>query len=484
MVSDYTIKSRIYDINISKTVLLMISVSLAVFAWSFSAGAVNISLPVISQYMDISTYMASWIVIIHLLVLTSFLLIFGRLGDVIGLKKVFLSGLIVFTLSSYLCGLSLELVPLLIFRGLQGLGSAMLLSMTPALVSHHLKPESQAKGFAAISASTTLALAAGYGIGGIALVYLDWNWIFFLTVPLGVLAGLAGYYYIPSDKPSVKKMDFDLMGAFFTMVTLIILILSVYCAKDWGLTSPWFIGGLLFFIILLIALIRWESREKNPIFNLEIIKNLKVFVPLLVAFLMTMVFMGTVFLIPFYLNNVMKYDSSFSGMLILIPTMLVMVASPISGVITDKYGSRIPTIIACVLLLTFLSCFILMNKPSGILIILIVLSFRFLSEGFFAPANNKQAMGNGQIQKGTLSSLLNTAKYLGIIIGVVVFDAIFESTIILNTTNLVDMPDIGAFHLAAPTHILLSGFHNAFLFGLIITAVVLMLVFKSSIWKN
>ncbi|MDZ4172767.1 MAG: MFS transporter [Methanobacteriaceae archaeon] len=485
MVSGYGIKSKIDNISINKTVLIVLSVSMAVFVWSFSAGIVNIALPTISQYMDISTYLVSWVVIVHLLILTSFMLIFGRLGDIIGLKKVFLTGIFLFTVSSYLCGISLDFIQLLLFRGLQGLGSAMLLSISPALISKHLNANFQAKGFAALSASTAIALAAGYGVGGLTIQYFDWNWIFLIVVPLGIIAFVLNFFFIPPDKYEEKKLDFDLVGAFLILIVMVILILSIYAAKDLGLTSKWFIGGLCFDFILFSGLIHWENKQKYPIFDLDLLKDIKLLLPLLATFLITLVLMGTIFLVPFYLDLIMGYSTAFSGMLILIPTLLVLIAGPLSGVITDKFGSKIPTVISCILLMISLGFFILIDQNVGIIFILLALSARFLSEGFFAPANNKQIMKNGYKGNiGSISSLMNTSKYMGVILGVVVFSAIFESTIIQQTNNLADMPVTGALHLAAPISVLLNGFQNTFLFGLIISLSVLFMVLISRQWEG
>jgi MFS family permease len=118
----------------NKTLIAFI-MSFGVFIWSFSAGIVTIALPTISQYLDINTSLVSWVVVAHLLVLTSFLLIFGKIGDYIGYKKVFLGGLFLFTVGSYFSGISLSIEQLFISRILQGVGSAMLLSMTPAIIS-------------------------------------------------------------------------------------------------------------------------------------------------------------------------------------------------------------------------------------------------------------------------------------------------------------------------------------------------------------
>ncbi|MGZ7160801.1 MAG: MFS transporter, partial [Methanobacterium sp.] len=147
--------------------IITLVLALGMFLWSFSAGIVNISLPIISQYLDISTNLVSLVVIMHLIVLSSFLLIFGRVGDIIGHKNVFLSGIFIFTVFSYFCFISLDIFQLILYRVFLGLGSAMILSMVPAIISTIFPHGERGRVFGYISLTTTLGLASGYGIGGV-----------------------------------------------------------------------------------------------------------------------------------------------------------------------------------------------------------------------------------------------------------------------------------------------------------------------------
>jgi DHA2 family metal-tetracycline-proton antiporter-like MFS transporter len=471
------------------TILLILAVSMAVFSWSFSAGTVTIGLPLMSQYLDISTSMASWIVVIHLLILTSFLLIFGRLGDILGAKKIFLTGVFVFTMGSYLSGVSIEFYQLLLSRALQGLGSAMLLSLAPAIISQHVNQNSQAKAFAAISVATTIALAFGYGIGGYAITYLDWNFIFLITVPMGIISFFMGYFFIPQDSIKSQKnylrSEFDIVGAFLVLIFLISFILSIYGIQNTGLISLNFIMHILISLALFIILFKWESNQKKPILDIKLLKNPSLFFPILVAFMMTFVLMGTIFIVPFYLDLIMGYDPSFAGMLILVPALLVLFVGPFSGYITDRFGSKTPTLVSTILLLFSLLVFVFADEQIGFLLIVLALAGRSVSEGLFSPSNNKQIMKHGEIhQKGSVSSLLNTSKYMGIIMGVVIFGAVFEGVIIRKTSNLAGVPLNGAVHFTAPMPILLNAFQETFLMGALISFFSIILVLFFYVWED
>jgi DHA2 family metal-tetracycline-proton antiporter-like MFS transporter len=173
--------------RISNANLVNLTVIFAMFLWSFSAGVVNISLPTIAQFLDISTAQASWVIIGHMLVLVSTLLFFARLSDYIGHKTIFMWGLLIFIISSYLCGLSLDIYLLIFYRLTMGLGSAMLLSVSPAIISTVSTFDVRGRAFGYISLATTLGLSVGYLVGGFITENLGWNYVFFLSVPLGVV---------------------------------------------------------------------------------------------------------------------------------------------------------------------------------------------------------------------------------------------------------------------------------------------------------
>ncbi len=453
--------------------LIVLTLALGMFLWSFSAGIVNISLPTISQFLDISTSTVSLIIIVHLIVLISFLVIFGRVGDIIGYKKVFLMGIIFFTIGAYFCGISLDIVNLIIFRIIQGIGSAMLLSVTPAIISVQLPLDISGKVFGIISLTTTLGLSSGYGIGGLINQYAGWNWIFLVTVPMGIAVILLAFKILPESVENKQKGDFDAIGAILIFATLLTLILPVYIGEsmNWGLLSV--ISAISISLILAIVLFKWESRQKNPLFDFSILKNVHITLSLISGFLATLVLTGSIFLIPFFFELVMGYSTDFSGLIILLPSLAVIFIGPLSGYISDRMGSRIPTVAAVFSLIIAAILLTFLNETIGLLFIFIALGIRALSEGMFTPANNKLIMSHSTPEKlGSVSSLLNTARYLGLVMGVVIFNTIFNYTISNETAKILGVPLNGAYQLSAPTEILLQGFHNAFIAGLVISILI------------
>lgn len=457
------------------------------FLWSFSAGIVNISLPTISQYLDISTNIVSLIVIIHLLVLVSLLLIFGRVGDIVGYNKIFIMGISLFTIGSYFCGISLDFIQLIIFRVVQGIGSAMLLSMVPAIISTIFPHNMRGKIFGYISLTTTLGLASGYGFGGYVTEYMGWNWIFLMVVPVGIIATIFAIKVLPPQERRVQEVKFDIIGAvliFLTVATFIIPFNKDLTAALFSI--PFSIGlnlggGLLFMILTLglslffgIMFLIWESRYPQPLFDISILKNIYITLSVMAGFMASLVLTGTIFLLPFYLELIMGYSTDFAGLIILVPSLIVIGVGPISGYISDRIGSRLPTIIAGLGLTIAVFLLYILNETVGLLFIFIALGIRAVSEGMFTPANNKLVMSHSPKEKiGSVSSLLNTARYLGLVMGVVVFNAIFNNTINSEISKIVGVPSSGAFQLSAPTAILLNGFQSAFVLGIGISILIL-----------
>jgi EmrB/QacA subfamily drug resistance transporter len=452
-------------------------IAFGVFIWSFSAGIVTIALPSISQYLDVSTSVVSWVVVAHLLVLTSFLLIFGKIGEYVGYKKIFLGGLFLFTLGSYFSGISLNIEQLILSRILQGVGSAMLLSMTPAIIAVNFPNAMRGKIFGYISLATTVALSLGYGVGGYITEYLGWHWIFFVTVPLGSFAIILTYQYLPDTGKVEAYHGFDVVGSLLIFLSMFVLIISLEMGGRLGWTSPLILLGLISCLVLLIIFYKWESTHTYPLFKMCLLKQRYLNLSIAAGFLTSFVLTGTIFLLPFYLELIMNYSTDIAGLIILVPTMLIIFVGPLSGRISDRTGSKLPSIIGAVCLAIALFVLTILNPTIGkygIIFVLIALLMRSLSDGMFSPANNKLVMSHSPPgMTGSVSSLLNTAKYLGLVMGVVIFETIFDSTVSHSAAGLEGAISTGAFQFSVPVETLLSGFQQAFLVGAVISILII-----------
>jgi DHA2 family metal-tetracycline-proton antiporter-like MFS transporter len=250
--------------------------------------------------------------------------------------------------------------------------------------------------------------------------------------------------------------------------------------RSFDIGIPIVIITFILSIILMVIFFIWESKNEDPLLNISIFKNLYITFSVIAAFLATLVLTGTIFLIPFYLDLIMGYPSDFAGLIILIPSLVVLFVGPISGYISDSIGSRIPILLACIALITAVILLYSLNETIGLLFVFIALGIRAISEGMFTPANNKLVMSHSSKEKiGSVASLLNSARYLGLVMGVVVFNSIFDYTISNEVLQLTGIPTKGAFQLSAPIPILLDGFQNAFIVGIGLSVLILLFSFFS-----
>ena len=459
--------------KISDASWVNLTVIFAMFIWSFSAGIVNISLPTIAQFLDVSTSTVSWVIISHLLVLISLILIFGRLADYVGHKTIFLWGIFIFTVSSYLCGLSLDFNSLIIYRLIQGLGSAMLLSVAPAIISATSRSNTRGMVFGYISLATTLGLSLGYLIGGYITEYLGWNWIFFLNVPLGIIAFLMALSKLNGIPKKSLRKEFDILGGFLSFLLFLSLILTLETIGDPDVQIITTILGVVASLIIVVIFIYWELNHPHPLIHLRLFKNPYLTLSVFTSFLTTLVLTGTIFLVPFYLELVKSYTTEFSGMIVFASTLLVILFGPLSGWLTDKFGAKKINSLGAVLLVSSLGLFTLFDSAAGLVFIFISLSIRAISDGVANPANSKMVLSHSPPDMlNTVSSLLNAARYFGLVMGVVIFQSIFNYTISKYAVDI-EATASGALEMTLPVGSLTHGFQTAFYLGVFLSILII-----------
>lgn len=456
----------------SKVNLINLTIILGMFLWSFSAGVVVISLPTIAQYLDINTTLTSWVIIGHMLILVSTLLFFARLADYVGHKKLYFYGLLIFIISSYLCGLTQDIYTLIFYRLIMGLGSAMMLAVSPAIITKTSLPKIRGRTFGYISLATTLGLSVGYLVGGIVTENIGWNYIFFLNIPLGILVLFMARKHL-KNLPFTKdeKQDFDMIGSLLSFFFFLSLILTLETLDD---VSIYFIYiGIIVSAVTGLIFIFWELRHPHPLMNIRLFLNPYLSRAVIAAFLTSLILTGTIFLVPFYLELVKSYSTQFSGFIVFASSLLVVIVGPLSGWLSDKFGAKKINVIGAIFLLIALGLLTFMDSTAGVLFIFIALAIRALSDGISNPANSKIVISHSpQGMLNTVSGLLNTARYFGLIMGVVVFQLIFDNTIIQYALTL-EVSANGALEMTLPTDALVQGFQTAFFVGVILAAIVI-----------
>lgn len=420
---------------------------------------VNISLPVISRDFHITTGEASWIIISYLLVLTCTLLLFGKICDLVNIKKFFIAGYAAFVAGSLFCGLSVNLPMLVASRVIQALGGAVLNIGAYAIVSKFLPVDRLGRAFGILTAVNAVGVSIGAPIGGFITAHFSWQWIFFINIPIGCVAILQVLKAVPADAPGEKrKAKIDFTGAALSMLALLSLLMALNLGNELGWFSLPIILFFLGFAVFAFLFILIEKRISEPLVHLSLFRDRGFLFTLSATVTALMILSGTSFLMPFYLEQVMGMTADKVGLFILIFTgIFAIVSSLFAGKLSDRVmpAKICAAAIFSVALSSLFFSFTL--ALSGYIFVVIFFVWMGVSLGFFMPSNNSQVMHKAkQETKGEISGLLNTSVNLGLTLGICIFE-----TICSQSGNM------------------LHGFRNAFVFGSVSCAAAMVLSLAS-----
>lgn len=443
---------------------LVASLSLAGFVSSLNIYIVSVSLPAIAHYFNTGTTESSRVMIAYFLFFTATLLFFGKLGDKIGFKKLFAGGYFVFITGSFFCAVSPSITAMVIFSCIQGIGAAMLASSAFALISKLLPDEVTGWAFGIYSTVSAIGVAMGAPIGGMLTGFFSWRWIFLINIPVGVAAIFFSVKVIPEDqKPRAisgeKKLGFDILGAALSFLAVFALLYAMNMGNTLGWTSFIIIACFVFSLIFFILFILREAKCKYRLVDLPLFKNLNFTFAILTAFTGFTLMAGNMFMLPFYLKLIKNLKTEHIGVIMMIYSIGYILVTPVVGRFVDKVNPRVLCFIAMLSCAAAAFTFSFSLGRGGISSVIVFLVWIAISYSFFVSPNNKIVMGISQAgQKGMVSGILNTTRYLGMAIGVCLMQTVFSLKIPLNEAsrclcNELDPARLGRF---------ISGFHNAY----------------------
>lgn len=426
--------------------LVLFIIALASFMASLDATIVNISLPTIAESFRVPMYIVSWVAMSYLLVLSGFLLVFGKLGDMKGFRKIYLLGFALFTAGSLFCGLSFSIEALIGSRFIQGIGAAALEAVGPAMIAIYLPKEIRGKALGILATVVSLGIAAGPIVGGLLTQYASWHWIFFINVPVGICAVILGLKCIPQDRIAAATGTFDSIGAVIFFFALATFLWPVNEGLTLGWTSPAVLGSFGISAVLWILFVFRETRCRDPLCDFALFRNTSFLAASLAAAVMMLAFSGIEYLLPFFFEGVMGFETHIAGLLLAIPSVALLIFGPLSGSLSDRIGSRvIATISAAFAVVTFfmISYF---DQNTGIWYIVLTLFCVGVALGIFFPPNMNQILGQSmRDEEGAGSSIMTTMKNVGQTIGIALMGTIAVLTVVTSegfnpNTPVADIP--------------------------------------------
>ncbi len=293
---------------------------------ALDGSVVNTVLPVLRRSFQSDIATIEWVVTVYLLTLSGLLLGFGRLGDLRGHKRVYLTGFGFFLLGSALCGLARSAGMLIGFRALQALGAAMLSANSPALLTRNFPASERGRALGVQAMMTYLGLTVGPSLGGWMATALGWRSVFYINVPVAFLAIVLSARLIPADVGNVRNERFDVLGGGLFLAGLISLLLGLNVGHEWGWTSARVLGLLAAAFLLLTVFVLVELRQVSPMLDLRLFSHPVFRAAVVCAVLNYIGIYGLIFLMPFYLIQGRGLTAAAAG-LILTAQPLVMAVS-------------------------------------------------------------------------------------------------------------------------------------------------------------
>lgn len=398
------------------------------FMTTLDASIVNISLPAIARFFGVPLNGAiEWILIGYLVAIAAVLLTFGRLADMIGRKPILLTGLLIFTLGSALCGAALSLGVLIAARILQGVGGALIFAVNMALITSTFPARERGLALGINAVVVALGVSIGPTIGGLITQYWSWRWIFYVNVPIGILVILAAFFIL-SGPVQRARGRFDPLGAFLLAIGVATVTLGLSFGQEWGWNSPQLIACLVVGIVSLVAALFVERHVHDPVLDLALLSN-RVFLSALISFILAqLAFFAVGFLLPFYLEELRGFDAQGAGLLLTPFSLAFAVIAPLSGLLADRVGSRwlspLGLAIACVGLLLLAQ----LDAQSSLWDIIWRLVLTGVGQGIFLSPNTRALLGAApRSEQGEASAILATGRVFGQSISVALGGAVFVS---------------------------------------------------------
>ena len=448
---------------------LLATVALGGFIIWLDSCIVNVSLPTIARFFGVGTSAASGVTLAYLLVLTSTLLIFGKLGDTIGLKKVFVGGYFFFTLGSLLCGLSATLPFLIASRCVQGLGGAMMFAIGPTLIPRYLPENIRGWAYGMVVTVSALGLTLGAPLGGFITGCASWKWIFLVNVPVGAAVMCLTHRVLPGDPERVSRpgsrIAFDAAGAALSFLSIVTLVYGLNQGEELGWCSPVILTCFLASLSLFCLMIFQERRIRNPLLELGIFRNPDIAFAGWVNLLAFMEMAGANFLIPFYLVGVKGLRPGQMGMVLLLYSLAYAVPSLAMGRLSDRIKPRILCCAGMLSVAAACAFFAFTLSWRGLIPTLIFMTWLGVSYAAFNSPFNNLIMGLAPVEElGEVSGVFKTMTNLSFLLGVNIFETLFSLGI-----------PAGVIREGEPPDEVILGLRRALLFGVVVSVLAFVL---------
>lgn len=413
-----------------------LAIILGFFMALLDTTVVNITLPKMTEYFNTSMDHISWVVNAYNLATAVILVTASRLADQFGRKKLFISGVVLFTISSLLCGISNSLQALILFRTIQGFAAAFVVTIAMPLSAEIFPPEKRRTIMALWGAFSGLAAASGPSIGGIITQFFNWRYIFFINIPIGCICIVLTMKFIKESYDPTASKSIDFGGIITISIAMFCLTFALMKANEKGWTSSFILSFFVVSVIALILFVIIELKVKAPMVPLSLFKSMPFTNGSISLFLLGLGMMSGTYLLSFFLIQVKGLNQLSAGLIISTMSLTSMIFSILATILTKKLGSRLTSALGIFLLC--ISCYLnsSLTQNSSNVDIILRLIVAGSGTGLSMATLIGSTMANVPVDKiGIASGINNMTRTLGTVLGVALFLTIFTSNM---TTQMSD----------------------------------------------
>ena len=458
------------EVDYAKRYLVLLAIGMGIFLGTIDGSIVNAALPTLVDELDTDFTAVQWVVLAYVLTLANLVLSIGRLGDMLGKKRIYTAGFGVFTVCSVLAGLSPTVGWLIAFRVLQAVGASMIFALGFAIVTESFPPTERGKALGIVGTMVSIGIVIGPALGGILVDNLSWRWIFFVNLPIGIIGTWTANRYVP-DVPPLGGQRFDMRGAGAFFAGLLSLMFALTLAQELTFTSPVVLGLFVVSGLSVTVFIRIEQRTDQPMLDLTLFENRLLSVNLITGWITFVTIAGLLFLLPFYLQETLGYSPLEMGLLLGIGPVALGIVAPISGSVSDRIGQRPVTVVGLAVLLVGYLIAATLNDTTTIWHYAAAVVPIGVGMGIFQSPNNSAVLGSVPHKRlGVTSGLLTITRNTGQLTGVSVLGTLWAAR--------VTAPIVGNDPTLAPPAAQVSGLRQT----MIVAAVLIGMALALAVW--
>jgi len=406
--------------------LILLNVCVGQFIVGLDQRALLVALPTLTRTFSTSLTTIQWVLLGYDLTLIGLVITVGRLGDLFGRRRIYAGGFLLFVLSSALCGIAQSAVQIIFFRALQAAGGAMIAANGRAVASVAFPANQRGKAMGFASMAFHVGFLTGPTLGGFLIDTVGWRWIFYINLPIGIWGAYLAWRLLEESKEEQDKISVDFAGAVLLMLSNSLFIYGMNQLPHVGWRDAAVIGTISLAVIALALFIIVELRSRLPILSFSLFRNRLFSASILSLFFITSTQSAISFLMPFYLQNILRYSPSQKGWIIIAGSVVIVLIAPLAGWLSDRLGSRLLCTVGSGVIVIAQFFIASLHLGSSVSRIIFPLALSGLGWALFNSPNQSAILGSVPRDKvGTASGMNTTVARTGGAMGVALSATVF-----------------------------------------------------------